>query len=104
MIWFPYVYRTIPVSIDDSMSYYAQLIAIASVIEKIQNEITTIEETLNKIILRRECLNLIYEVKSINNLIAYPEQWKRLSELYNTPFCKEIITDRFNEFKPIETM
>ena len=49
MIWFPYVYRTIPVSFDDSMSYYAQLIAIASVIEKIQNEITTIEETLNKI-------------------------------------------------------
>ena len=31
------------------MSYYAQLIAIASVIEKIQNEITSIEETLNTI-------------------------------------------------------
>lgn len=49
MIYFPFVYKTIPVNIDDSMSYYAQLIAIASVIEKIQNEITTIEETLNTI-------------------------------------------------------
>lgn len=49
MIYFPYVYRTIPVNIDDSMSYYAQLIAIANVIEKIQNEITTIEKTLNTI-------------------------------------------------------
>lgn len=49
MIYFPYVYRTIPVNIDDSMSYYAQLIAIANVIEKIQNEITSIEETLNTI-------------------------------------------------------
>lgn len=63
---------------------------------------SSFEETLKKILLRQECLKLIYEVKSVHNLKAYPDHWKKLSELYQTPFCKEVITDRFNEFKPIE--
>lgn len=49
MIYFPYVYRTIPISYDDSMSYYSQLLAINKVLENIGDEIASIEQTINGI-------------------------------------------------------
>lgn len=49
VLYFPYVYRTIPVGYDDSMSYYEQLLAISKILEEIGGEITKIEETINGI-------------------------------------------------------
>lgn len=49
MIYFPYIYRTIPLSYDDSMSYYAQLLAINKILENLGEEIAKIEKTINDI-------------------------------------------------------
>ena len=49
VLYFPYVYRTIPIGYDDSMSYYEQLLAISKILEEIGGEITKIEETINGI-------------------------------------------------------
>lgn len=47
VLYFPYVYRTIPTSYDDSMSYYEQLLAISEILKEVGEEITKIEETIN---------------------------------------------------------
>lgn len=49
MIYFPYIYRTIPLSYDDSMSYYTQLLAINKILENLGEEIAKIEKTINDI-------------------------------------------------------
>lgn len=49
MIYFPYIFRTIPISYDDSMSYYSQLLAINKILENIGEEIAKVEQTINGI-------------------------------------------------------
>lgn len=49
VIYFPYIYRSIPVSYDDSMSYYSQLLAVSKILEEIGDEITKIEESINAV-------------------------------------------------------
>lgn len=46
-VYFPYVFRTIPLSYDDSMSYYEQLLAINKVLDSYSEEIAKIETTIN---------------------------------------------------------
>lgn len=49
MIYFPIIYRNIPCSFDDSMSYYSQLLAINKVLSDMGDEIGKIEEAINTI-------------------------------------------------------
>lgn len=62
----------------------------------------TFEETLQNLILRKECLGIIYTVKSFKDLKSYPEQWNQLSDMYNNPFCKDLILQRFSDFYPFQ--
>ena len=48
-LYFPCIFRTIPISYDDSMSYYEQLLAINKVLEKYSEEIANIENVINSL-------------------------------------------------------
>lgn len=65
---------------------------------------STFENTLRKLILRRDCLNIIYEIKDKDKLNSYPEELLKLSKLYKSPFCKKLISSRIPHFEPIKTM
>ena len=85
-IYFPYVFRTIPLSYDDSMSYYEQLLAINKVLEKYSEEIAKIEETINTledVILKHvnsELLQFSKEIKEEINLLK-KEVEKEISDI-----------------------
>ena len=62
---------------------------------------STFEITLRRLILRRECINLLHNIKDKSLLHEYPEEHKRLSKMFKSPFCKELILSRAAEFNTI---
>lgn len=78
MIYFPIIYRNIPCSFDDSMSYYSQLLAINKVLIQMGDEIAKIEETINTI--EDSILNEVKkELQSLRN-----ELEKEIEKLQNS--------------------
>lgn len=83
MIYFPYVYRTIPIGYDDSMSYYEQLLAISKILNEMGEEITKIEETINSI-----HDSILQDVKK--ELLEFKTKIDREIDELNTKVNKEI--------------
>lgn len=88
-IYFPYIFRTIPLSFDDSMSYYEQLLAINKVLESYSTEIAKIETTINNLednilkSVKLELLNFSREVKEEIDLLK-KETEKEINDFENS--------------------
>ena len=62
---------------------------------------STFEITLRRLILRRDCVDILYKIKDKTLLREHPEEHKKLSKMFRSPFCRELILARVPEFQPI---